>query len=491
MSESQKSYRQVFKATSLFGGVQVFNILIGLIRSKFVAILLGTTGYGISGLFNSPLGFITNLTGLGIGFSAIRDIAQAYESGDEEKMSQTLTIFRRWVWLTGILGMLTTIVLAPWLSEWTFGNKDYTWEFIYLSITLLLGSISSGQMALLRGTRKLKETAKSSLTGGILGLFSSIPLYYLYGIKGIVPALIVASVTTLFLSWWYSRKIKIFPVSVSLKETWAGGFVMVKLGIMMTLTGLIGSGVSYLVNAFISNKGGISEVGLYNAGWGITNQYVSLVFAAMAADYYPRLAGIQHDNKKLRDAVNQQAEVAVLIIAPIMILYLSSLPILIPLIYSSKFLEVIPFTQWVVLGMILKATSWTLGFIILAKGDTKLFFVTELTSNILLLATNLGGYHVWGLEGIGIAFVLLYFFYLILLLIIVRKKYEFTFSKEFKRIFNIQYLISIVAFIFAFYWGFPYAYVTGGILLITSIFYSFNEINKRLDIKSILFKSNN
>jgi hypothetical protein len=40
-----------------------------------------------------------------------------------------------------------TITFAPLLSKWTFGNKDYTWAFVWLSVTLLLQAISRGQSA--------------------------------------------------------------------------------------------------------------------------------------------------------------------------------------------------------------------------------------------------------------------------------------------------------------------------------------------------------
>ncbi len=44
MSDQQSSYRQIMKATSIFGGVQVFQIIIQIIRSKFVALYLGPMG---------------------------------------------------------------------------------------------------------------------------------------------------------------------------------------------------------------------------------------------------------------------------------------------------------------------------------------------------------------------------------------------------------------------------------------------------------------
>jgi len=39
MKVEPNSYKKIVKATSLFGGVQVFNIIIAKIYSKFIAVL--------------------------------------------------------------------------------------------------------------------------------------------------------------------------------------------------------------------------------------------------------------------------------------------------------------------------------------------------------------------------------------------------------------------------------------------------------------------
>ena len=68
---STNSYRHVLKYTGIFGGVQVFNILVGLVRNKFVAILLGPEGMGLVSLLNTAMNFISQLTSLGVSFSVI------------------------------------------------------------------------------------------------------------------------------------------------------------------------------------------------------------------------------------------------------------------------------------------------------------------------------------------------------------------------------------------------------------------------------------
>ena len=52
MSEKTSSYSGIFKSTFLFGFVQVVRILVGVIKNKVVAILLGAEGMGIYGAQN-------------------------------------------------------------------------------------------------------------------------------------------------------------------------------------------------------------------------------------------------------------------------------------------------------------------------------------------------------------------------------------------------------------------------------------------------------
>jgi O-antigen/teichoic acid export membrane protein len=134
MQEQRSSYRQIVKATSLFGGVQFFQILISVVRSKFVAILLGPSGMGIVGLLTSTTGLITGLTNFGLGTSAIKNISEATATNDNARISSVITVMRRLVWLTGLLGAIVTLVFSPWLSEFTFGNRDYTlcMHFVYV-----------------------------------------------------------------------------------------------------------------------------------------------------------------------------------------------------------------------------------------------------------------------------------------------------------------------------------------------------------------------
>lgn len=486
MIEQQSSYRQIMKATSIFGGVQVFQIIIQVIRSKFIAVLLGPSGIGVMGLLTSTIELIGRLTNFGLGTSAVKNIATANSTGNQIRIATVTTVLRRLVWITGMLGAFITLVLSPWLSQITFGNRNYTMAFIWISLTLLFNQLSAGQLVILQGMRKLQYLARANLSGSILGLVITIPLYYIWGIDGIVPGIIVTALINLTRSWYFSNKIKIEPVKVSRNRTIAEGKTMLFMGFMISLSGLISLGSSYIVRIFISNNGGVEQVGLYTSGFAIINTYVGLVFTAMAKDYYPRLSAVAHSNKLCKQTINQQAEIAVLILAPILIIFIVFINWLVILLYSTKFIAINGMILWAALGILFKAASWSIGYILLAKGAGKIFFWNELISNSYLLGLNILGYHFLGLKGLGISFVVSYFLYLGQVFWLSKRKFEFTFDAAFIHIFTIQFSLVLCSFIIVKLLCNPYPYFVGVVLIGVSSWYSFKELDKRLKLKAFL-----
>jgi O-antigen/teichoic acid export membrane protein len=258
------------------------------------------------------------------------------------------------------------------------------------------------------------------------------------------------------------------------------------MGFMLSLSGIIGMGASYLLRIFISNTGGVAEVGLYSAGFNIIGTYVGLVFTAMGTDYYPRLSGIAHDNRKATTMINQQAEIAVLILAPILCVFLVFINWVVILLYSTKFVAVNGMIHWAALGMFFKAASWSIAFVFLAKSASKLFFWNELISSVYLLGFNMLGYKYAGLDGLGISFLVTYILYFLQVYLITHKIYAFSLDKAFIQIISIQLLIAVTCFLIVKFLTAPYSYIAGTLLIIISVGFSLNELNKRMDLKQIV-----
>lgn len=124
--EKQDNYSQILKYTGLFGGVQGLSILVGVVRNKLVASLLGTEGMGLVALFNSTIKLLGDSTNLGLSMSSVREISDAYGNDQKERLEHAVQLIRSWSLFTAIMGMLVCLVFSPLLNRWVFSWGDHT-----------------------------------------------------------------------------------------------------------------------------------------------------------------------------------------------------------------------------------------------------------------------------------------------------------------------------------------------------------------------------
>lgn len=481
MSKEEVSYRKVIKATSIFGGVQVINILVNVVKSKFIAIVIGPVGMGVSGLLSNSLLLITGLTNFGLSTSAVKSVAEANVSSDPSKLPLVVSTIKKIVWLTGILGMLIMILLSSYLSKYAFGNGSYQLSFIIISVALLFQQLNSGYTIILQGLQRVKVLSKATLIGSILGVLLVLPLYYFFKFDAIVPGIIITPFVVLLCSAFFSKKIKIEKVQLTIKEALNEGKGMIKMGVMISLGFLMATASSYALQIYINNFGTTEELGLYFAGFNILNTYVGIIFSAMAADYFPRLSSVNSDNTESAKTINQQAEVVLLLISPILSLFFLTKEFVIVLLYSSEFLAMVKMIAWATLGIMFKCLSWPIAYLFLAKGQTKLYFWNEVIAVLYTFTFNILGYHYWGLEGLGGAFLLSQIFYFIQCYGVSYIKFGFKYQKSTRLIFLFQFLFVLISFltsVFKLETKYNLQLVGYGVFIIATI-YSIINLNKK------------
>lgn len=482
--KEELSYKQIIKSTSLFGSVQVLQIFATVIRGKVLAIFLGTAGMGISSLLLSSINMLQAISGMGLSYSAVREISQAHEVDDNNKLSRTIKIFISLLLVSSLMGAILLILLSPLLSNFTFGSNEYVTEFIFLSSVIFINTLSSGYQSVLTGTRRLKDLSKSTILGSFLSILVSLPFFYFLGIRGIVPAMISASLSTFVLNYFFAQKIKKEKVNIGAKEVLKEGQEMIKLGFVMMFVGVLSSIVPFMINSYIKNNGSLMDVGLYQAGISITQQYIGLVFTAMSVDYFPRLAAMHNDNKKVMGLVNQQSEIMLLIITPILITLILTAPLVINILLAKEFEPIIQFIRLIAIGLLLQAANHSMGLISFAKGDRKSFLFIAILGNISWLFFSVIGYKIGGINGIGEYFIVHCIISYFLVYFLAFKKYNYSMSKEFVKLF----LVSIFLVVFVFFLLLnptKLGYFGSSLLLCFSIGYSIFQIDKRIALKNL------
>ena len=214
ISPAHRTYGQILKSSAVIGGSSVVNIGLGIVRTKVMALLLGPAGVGLLGIYNSISDLARTIAGMGITSSGVRQIAEAVGTGDTLRIARTVTTLRRVALLLGLLGALVLAALCLPISRISFGDNQHAGAIAWLSLVVLLGSVSGGQLALLQGVRRIGDLARASIWGGVWGTVTTILIVWFYAQggdarRGIVPSLVCVAVTGIAVSWWYSRKTEI------------------------------------------------------------------------------------------------------------------------------------------------------------------------------------------------------------------------------------------------------------------------------------------
>lgn len=444
--ENDELYSHVLKFTGLFGGVQGLNVVIGLVRNKFVALLLGPGGMGLVSLFNTTVQLISQATHLGISFSAVRHISEYYDAENTEKVAHYVKVVRGWCLLTALVGMLVCVVLGPFLSSATFSWGDHTLHFVLLAPAIGMIAITGGETAILKGQRKLGALALVQIVAALASLVISIPIYYFFWQAGIVPVIVLMAFVTMCATLWFS--LRLFPLQFGGTYGILGeGMEMVRLGVAYTLAAVIGTASEMLIRSYLNVVGDLDVLGLYNAGYMLTITYAGMVFSAMETDYYPRLSAVQHDIQATNETVNRQMEVSLLLVSPMLAALIIALPVVVPLLFSQEFLPVVGMAQVAALAMYMKVLTLPVAYITLARGYSLSYLFLETSYFVAFVILIFFGYRYWGLFGTGVAITLAHVFEFLLVNAYAYKKYGYRSSATVYGYAIVQGALGLLAYI--------------------------------------------
>ena len=191
---TRRTYGHILKWTSFFGGIQIFSLLASLARNKIAAVLLGPMGLGFISLYNAAIKLLNESTNFGISFSAVRTVAEYADGSDDARLLSAVQTIRLWSVATALFGVVVCCLLSPFLSMIYFETPAEWGRFLLLSPIVFLLAVTGGELAILKGMRRLRQIAMQSVVNACACIFVTVPFFYLWGLDGIIPALIAVSV---------------------------------------------------------------------------------------------------------------------------------------------------------------------------------------------------------------------------------------------------------------------------------------------------------
>ncbi len=440
------SYSHVVKYTSLFGGVQGLKILVDVVRNKLAAMLLHRSGMGINAQYMNSAEVANSFTNFGIGFSAVQRLSELYEKGDHEQQRQFVGVVRTWSLWASVIGMLFCLALSLLFSSWYFPDSAPRWIDIVL-LCIFVGSLplEAGECSILKGMRQLGRMAGVEAVVALATFVFTVPVYYMWGIRGIVLALALVGWVKVAIHWTVTMRLFRYRVHPFSTKVVKAGLPMLSRGIPYMLAAVLGGLTTMLLFKYCLN-GNDQEIGLYKSIYSLMVTYTGVVFIAIGNDFFPRLSSVNHDQKRMNYTINQQIDVSVLLITPLLIGLVVVMPWIIRLLYSNEFLPGVAMGQCAVFYMFFQAVTKPAAYTSLAKGDSLTFLVVETVYNAVFVGLMYYGYHHYSLVGAGVALSLSALFDMLMICFVYSNRYGFHLRKSTCKLITVQgiLLVSVV-----------------------------------------------
>lgn len=443
--QERSSHKQILRSSFIIGGASVINILVGLLRMKVVAVLLGPAGVGLIGILNNLMATGANIAALGVGNSGTRQVAEAVGRDDPDAIDASRRALFLGTLILATLGSFLFWCVRDLIAVHILEDEKLApfvgWVSIGIGLTVATGS----QRALLTGMRRVGDIARMTVISSLVGALVGIAAIYYLGETGIILLVLSAPLVGLVASHFYVAKLpriqsKRLPFH-EVKQQWR---TLLKLGFAFMVAGLAMPVGQLAVRAMVQNQLGLDSLGYFQASWAISMTYIGFVLGAMGTDYYPRLTAVISDHKKVIRLVNEQAEVAILLAGPVLLAMMALAPWVITRLYSDEFTASISVLRWQILGDTLKIISWPMGFIILASGRGKLFVMTEMFAACVFVVATWACMPWLGIDATGVAFFLMYLSYFPLLMVVARLLVGFSFSNKVRQDALMLFAFSIV-----------------------------------------------
>ncbi|HZS07217.1 MAG TPA: oligosaccharide flippase family protein [Blastocatellia bacterium] len=437
--------KAILRATAILSTSSIVTILTTLVATKVYAVLLGPGGLGFLGLLQSLVSLSSLIAGMGIGAGLVRRGANALGREDQTEVTHLRQAAWFLFWLLGCLAVTALVVFRAPVSRWMLGGPEHAGSVVLMGLALVFSLASGIQTSILNAYHRVGALARLGIFNSICGTGLSLTLVWFWREQA-VPVTVIAStgVGWIVSRYFLRRETGQGPRLLISREVLGTASSLLRFGAPYTASMLVGTGVQLALPILVLHRLGKESVGFYQAAAMVSIGYLSFLLTAMAQDYYPRLSAAGDQADTLVHLVNQQQRFVMAVGVPIILGVLALARYIVPLVYSPQFYPAVELLEWQLTGDLLKLLNWTLGFVILARSGSSMFFLIELTGGATTILASWWGMNWFGLTGLGVGFLATSVAYYLAAWIIARREIGLRWTTDNKRIALASLLAAVV-----------------------------------------------
>ncbi|HBA6408446.1 TPA: O114 family O-antigen flippase [Escherichia coli] len=416
--------KKLLTVTFFTGMLTFFKMISGFIISKIVAIYTGPSGIVLFGQIQSIVSALNGVINSPVGPGIVRFTAENHRKGLEHCYKWWIAGLS-WVCIISAIIIPLSITLSSHIAFWTLGSEKYSWVIILTACLLPLTAIGTFISSVINGFQNYKVYVLLGIISAFLSLIIMIALIVFGKINGALLAIsvqnaLIGGVMIIYASsqpwfnlrWLYGRVHKTYYKDIQ------------RYIVMAITSAIVVPGSLIIVRNIIIHYVGWTEAGYWQALWKISETYLAIITIALSTYYLPRLSSLSQKDDIIKEISSSLKIIIPLVMFFSMGIYLSR-DFIISLLFTKEFLGARMLFQVQLIGDILKIASWLYAYVMISKGMTQLFVISEVLFSLLFISFSLVFIRCYGLIGVTYAYCLNYFIYLVFSVVVVKRaKYD-------------------------------------------------------------------
>lgn len=437
LSQNNNVVKQILKSIAMMGSSSILNILLGIIRTKFSAVILGPTGVGVVGLLGAIMNTASTIGGMGLSTSGIQQISLIRSTNLQSEMNCS----KKALWYLTIFSALTTltvvITLKSYIVDLTELDSAYSEYITWLGFGAFFTIITGYFTSIINAYHEITYLAKGNMLVSVVTTLLSVLLIWKIGLTGIVVALAFGSVVGMAIFGYYYYQIcrdDLDTIEVPFSNLLGSMKRLLTLGISLMLCNVVSILTQLMIRIYLVKKFDVDFVGHFQAAWNISMLYMGVILSSMSADYFPRLVSISNNKIETSKLINQQMYITLLLALPLIGIMVVYAPLIISILYTVEFVKSVEILEWQLLGDVFKAMVFVFGWVFAAQERKKTAFFLELMWNLLYVILVIFGCDIWGSNFVGQAFLIAYSISFIVNYSILKKLGQFSWDERYLKI---------------------------------------------------------
>jgi O-antigen/teichoic acid export membrane protein len=416
--------KALIKSTAAFGSTELALTIVAFIKNKYLAVAIGTDGFGIYSLLTSFFDFFILFAGGWLATPTMKYISEFRGKKDHSNIQESINFSFSLSFYSSIVFVILFFAFSGFFIA-NFLSSEIAFEYYALFAASFLGTCLSNIMqAYFQGMLMVKETVFRRILIRIFDLVSIVLLVLLFNLLGFFINILLVSIFGFFIFFWQIKKYRprlVFPdfkneinrkiISFACVNFFLSFFDMLSL---------------YLQRLLITRYVNISALGLYRAAI-VLNNYLGLVsrssqfyyFSSMAED----ISSIER-NKRLDDYLKMVVLSSILTFIPLILFS----DIIIPFLFSGNFISLSPILYVFIIAQYLLGVQLGIQAIIVGLVRLKIYAIVTLLAYFLMVAIPYFLLKKIGIISLGIAAIVASFEQIVILSIYLNKRDNVRFS---------------------------------------------------------------